>query len=406
MVTVWYAKYRLPDGHRVQKTSLERSRRFCRLQGNAAADLDRLPERRSGDIDVFSPEEIWALVRAADSEQDAAIFLTAAFTGLRMGELLALRWRDVDFARRPVRVRASYYLGQLTTPKSGRVRAVPMAPEVATARARLCRREHLTGEDDLVFVGAAGSHAGATCTTRHATRTRSWSLKRSASPSRPRPASRLRWLDPCPTCLAGPVVRGWLPAAVRVVADALGATMPSRYALGRLRRQPRLPSPRDQRTSAAQPAPPGVGPAPASLGEMNRGELLEHDQRDATLLQGQRGREARGRVAKKPRLFRRPGPEPGRGCRSRGAPPLLRGDLVALRLGSLLDRGDRDLRCRSEARLLCLAKRGAHVGVTRDPNQTHHRVGPTALIPFGDTWSNRLQKRWLGTSIGRRLAWK
>ena len=43
---------------------------------------------RSGDIQVFSPEEVWALVRAAASEADAAIFLTAAFTGLRRGELL------------------------------------------------------------------------------------------------------------------------------------------------------------------------------------------------------------------------------------------------------------------------------------------------------------------------------
>jgi integrase len=56
-------------------------------------------------------------VRAAESEQDAAIFLTAAFTGLRRGELVALRWRDVDFARSHIRVRASYSEGYLTGPK-------------------------------------------------------------------------------------------------------------------------------------------------------------------------------------------------------------------------------------------------------------------------------------------------
>jgi integrase len=107
---------------------------------------------------VFSPEEVWALVRAAGSEQDGAVYLTAAFTGLRMGELLALCWRDVDFAGQTIRVRASYYLGQLTTPKSGKVRAVPMAPDVATALARLEHREHWVGEDDLVFAGEAGGY--------------------------------------------------------------------------------------------------------------------------------------------------------------------------------------------------------------------------------------------------------
>ena len=99
-----------------------------------------------------------ALVRAAGSEQDAAIYLTAAFTGLRRGELLALRWRDVDFAGQAIRVRSSYAGGQLTTPKSGKVRSVPMAPDVAAALAALGRRERWTGDDELVFVGEAGSY--------------------------------------------------------------------------------------------------------------------------------------------------------------------------------------------------------------------------------------------------------
>ena len=70
-----------------------------------------------------------------------------------MGELLALRWRDVDFAGATIRVRASYYAGQLTTPKSGKVRSVPMAPDVATALARLGQRQDWVGDDDLVFAG-------------------------------------------------------------------------------------------------------------------------------------------------------------------------------------------------------------------------------------------------------------
>ena len=97
-------------------------------------------------------------MRAAASEQDAAIYLTAAFTGLRRGELLALRWRDVDFAGSLVRVRASFCAGHETAPKSGKVRSVPMAPEVAS-RARSPRgRGRWTGDDDLVFAGELGGH--------------------------------------------------------------------------------------------------------------------------------------------------------------------------------------------------------------------------------------------------------
>ncbi len=128
------------------------------LSVNPLARVEKHPQLRSGDIEVFSPEEVWALVRAGASEQDGAMFLTATFTGLRMGELLALHWRDVDFTGTTILVRASYAGGQLTTPKSGKVRAVPMAPDVASMLAQLSWREDWLGDDDLVFVGEAGGY--------------------------------------------------------------------------------------------------------------------------------------------------------------------------------------------------------------------------------------------------------
>ena len=134
----------------------KRARKVYGLARNPVADVEKLREPRYTDLEVFSPEEVHALVRAAAGEQDGAIFLTAAFTGLRMGELLALRWRDVDFGGRVVRVRASYTDGALTTPKSGKVRSVPLGGEVAAALARLGSRSRWSGDDDLVFANELG----------------------------------------------------------------------------------------------------------------------------------------------------------------------------------------------------------------------------------------------------------
>ena len=57
-----------------------------------------------------------------------------------------------------VRVRGSYGLGEVTTPKSGKIRSVPLAPDVAEALARLGAREYFVGDDDPVFCGVAGGH--------------------------------------------------------------------------------------------------------------------------------------------------------------------------------------------------------------------------------------------------------
>ena len=136
---------------------MKRAKRVWKLPHNPISEVEKPIQQRRTEIEVFSVEEVMALVRAADSEQDAAVFLTAALTGLRRGELVALRWRNVDFSRRHIRVTASYTERALSTPKSGRGRAVPMAPQVAEALARLASIQD-AGEDDLVFPGLFGEY--------------------------------------------------------------------------------------------------------------------------------------------------------------------------------------------------------------------------------------------------------
>lgn len=138
----------------------KRAMKVYGLPRNPADLVERPRVRRAAKIDVLRPEEVLALVRAAESDQDAAIFHTAAFAGLRMGELLALRWRDVDFTRRTIHVRENWTQGETTTPKGGTERAVPMAEEVAERLARLGQREHFVADDDLVFCTTRGQHVG------------------------------------------------------------------------------------------------------------------------------------------------------------------------------------------------------------------------------------------------------
>jgi integrase len=169
-VKAWYDE--LPYGRTAEKLLMVVRAIFAHalargwIEGDPAATIERQPVRYSGDYDFYSREEIGALARAAASEQDAAVYLTAAMTGLRRGELVALRWRDVDFPGQAVRVRANYSHGELVTPKSGKVRSVPMVPEVAQALARLGQREHFTGDEDPVFAGQAGGHMDASALRR------------------------------------------------------------------------------------------------------------------------------------------------------------------------------------------------------------------------------------------------
>lgn len=144
-----------------------RAMKVWALPRNPLVDVERPRVRISDDLEAFSPEEVHALARAAASEQDSALFVTAAFTGLRLGELLALQWEDIDFSGRAIRVRRSYSpQGRVTAPKSGKIRAVPLVGDVAGSLEQLRARDRWTSDEDLVFPSVLGQHQGSTMLRR------------------------------------------------------------------------------------------------------------------------------------------------------------------------------------------------------------------------------------------------
>jgi integrase len=150
---------------------LARAMKVWRLRANPAVGVEKVPERRSGDIEVLRAVEIKQLAAAAESGQDATLYTTAGFTGLRFGELAALRWCDVDWHRSLIHVRRALAAGAIEEPKSGKVRSVPMVDDVAAALARLGQRELWAGDDDFVFVSPIGNHIDYSATVKAYKRT-------------------------------------------------------------------------------------------------------------------------------------------------------------------------------------------------------------------------------------------
>jgi integrase len=92
---------------------------------------------------ILEPVEVARLLKAFKDEQARTIFLTLVLTGIRRGELQALRWRDVDLVDNVLRVRDS-------KTEEG-IRAIALSPALAEALWQHRRRSSFRGTDELVF---------------------------------------------------------------------------------------------------------------------------------------------------------------------------------------------------------------------------------------------------------------
>src|SRR5207247_5278366 len=88
--------------------------------------------------------------------EDRAIWATALYAGLRRGELMALRWDDVDLDDRRIRVARSWDVREgVVAPKSrAGARSVPM---LAVLRTHLLEHRLRAGRSDGLVFGADGA---------------------------------------------------------------------------------------------------------------------------------------------------------------------------------------------------------------------------------------------------------
>ncbi len=116
------------------------------------------PPSYRGRPNTLSDDELSA--RAAEDRQDAELYRVAFYSGMRLGEVVALRWRYVrflpDLSGAVIDVERAVSAGVEKEPKGRRGRQVPIPRPAAEALARLGQRDEFTDAEDYVFCSRLG----------------------------------------------------------------------------------------------------------------------------------------------------------------------------------------------------------------------------------------------------------
>jgi len=98
--------------------------------------------KRHAEIQPLSPQEVPLFLQTAlkHSPEQYPIFLALIHTGMRSGELAALKWGDLSFNGKYITVRRNFVEGQMTTTKTDRIRKVDMSDALMEVLLELRRK--------------------------------------------------------------------------------------------------------------------------------------------------------------------------------------------------------------------------------------------------------------------------
>ncbi|PZR62535.1 MAG: site-specific integrase [Chloroflexi bacterium] len=161
----------------VLRIALGRALKLGRVERNVCTLIDP-PSKPRRELQPLSGSELRSLLDGTRGDRLGALYVTAAGTGLRQGELLALRWSDLELDRGELAVRHTLQRGTRTLgePKTERGRRALRLPHEVRTALRDHRRRQLAerlaagsrwSDADLVFTTAIGTALDSRNVTRY-----------------------------------------------------------------------------------------------------------------------------------------------------------------------------------------------------------------------------------------------
>ena len=148
--------------HRLLSQILASAVKAKKLRQSPIIDVQTTPKARKAEVRVLDDEQLAILFRHLEGRPLYVPVLLAASTGMRRGEVLAVRWRDIDLDRSELQVAQVAELVarkvSIKEPKTDRSRRAITLPERLVEELRSWRKEHARlclglglGKVELVF---------------------------------------------------------------------------------------------------------------------------------------------------------------------------------------------------------------------------------------------------------------
>ena len=128
--------------HAVLHRALEQARRWGVVDRNVAEDVDT-PQVKREEIRPLNRDQTRALLKAAEGHRLEALYIVAVHTGMHPGEILALKWDDVDLDCGTLQLNRALSDGEFTAPKTARSRRRIMLTAASVKALRAHRKRQL-----------------------------------------------------------------------------------------------------------------------------------------------------------------------------------------------------------------------------------------------------------------------